>query len=482
MKSIPYHEILIPALDALIGNPELLSPDADTKKKADILAIPAHFIMRATELRGEQSSRGDACSELLKMFNTILGDIHRDNKHFCANGMEITFIKDQNIARTVRHPNSHGYEPSSSKVETIKAARQYKAELAKNKSDQKLAILTGDNAMSSLAYSEGFDVAHINPEVYTGRRKVVMPDEVYMEWMSKGKMTEEEFKAFFPNEKPLHINEFVEFMAAPGVPFGNNNYFGHIARFEPGKTPILRQLHHLKEYKGRIYPRNAGQAMLLEALMISADEVPIVICPGLFGTGKTYCATASAYFQTLEMGDNAPYERIFVVPSEGSPGGRDLGALPGTKDEKIAPMIAPIKDNLYNYLRAKGDKVKGGKPKTRQDVLRDVNNAIFKVFELENLQYIGGRSIARSIILYDEAQALERFQMRQLLTRIGEGSKMVCLGDPSQVYNRHMNANSNGLSWAASKLAGNPHASVVTLTRDEVERSEAARAIAACIG
>ena len=476
MKS--YHQVLVPALDALIGNPELLSPSADTKKKADILAIPAHFIMRATELRGEQSSRGDACGELLKQFNNILGDIHRDGKHICANGMKIVFIEDESITKVPHRFNN--YEPNSSKLETIKAAKLYREKHLEN--GQTLAILTGDNAMSSLAYQEDFDVAHINPDVYTGRRKVVMPDEVYMEWMSRSEMTEEEFKAFFPNEKPLHINEFVEFMAAPGVPFGNNNYFGHIARFEPGKTPILRQLHHLKEYKGRIYPRNAGQAMLLEALMISADEVPIVICPGLFGTGKTYCATASAYFQTLEMGDNAPYERIFVVPSEGSPGGRDLGALPGTKDEKIAPMIAPIKDNLYNYLRAKGDKVKGGKPKTRQDVLRDVNNAIFKVFELENLQYIGGRSIARSIILYDEAQALERFQMRQLLTRIGEGSKMVCLGDPSQVYNRHMNANSNGLSWAASKLAGNPYASVVTLTRDEVERSEAARAIAACIG
>lgn len=216
--------------------------------------------------------------------------------------------------------------------------------------------------------------------------------------------------------------------------------------------------------------------------MISADEVPIVICPGIFGSGKTFCTVASAYFQTVEMGEHARYERIFVVPSEGSPGGRELGALPGSKDEKIAPMIAPIKDNLYNYLRAKGDKSKGGKPKNRLDVMRDVENALAKFFELEALQYISGRSITDSMIIYDEAQALERGQIKQLLTRIGSGSKMVCMGDPGQVYNRHMNANSNGLSWASSKLEGNPYAIVVTLNPDEVERSKAAKAIAACIG
>ena len=478
MKS--YHQVLVPALDALIGNPEILNPDTQTKKKADILAIPAHFIMRATELRGEQTSRGEACGELLKQFNMILGDVHHEGKHICDNGMEIVFIEDRNVTKTVNTSNHRGYEPSSSKVETIKAAKLHQSKL---KNGQTLAILTGDNAMSSLAYSEGFDVAHINPTVYTGRRKVVMPEEVYYAWQSKSEMTAEEFKANFPDEKPLHINEFVEFMLAPGVPFERNNYYNHIARFEPNNgQPVLRAIHHLREYKGRIYPRNAGQAMLLEALMISADEVPIVICPGLFGTGKTFCTVASAYFQTVEMGEHARYERIFVVPSEGSPGGRELGALPGSKDEKIAPMIAPIKDNLYNYLRAKGDKSKGGKPKNRFDVMHDVESALAKYFELEALQYIGGRSITNSMIIYDEAQALERYQIKQLLTRIGSGSKMVCMGDPGQVYNRHMNANSNGLSWASSKLEGNQYAIVITLNPDEVERSKAAKAIAACIG
>ena len=478
MKS--YHQVLVPALDALIGNPEILNPDTQTKKKADILAIPAHFIMRATELRGEQTSRGEACGELLKQFNMILGDVHYEGKHICDNGMEIVFIEDRNVTKTVNPSNRRGYEPSSSKVEAIKAAKLYQSKL---KNGQTLAILTGDNAMSSLAYSEGFDVAHINPTVDTGRRKVVMPEEVYYAWQSKSEMTAEEFRANFPDEKPLHINEFVEFMLAPGVPFERNNYYNHIARFEPNNgQPVLRAIHHLREYKGRIYPRNAGQAMLLEALMISADEVPIVICPGLFGTGKTFCTVASAYFQTVEMGEHARYERIFVVPSEGSPGGRELGALPGSKDEKIAPMIAPIKDNLYNYLRAKGDKSKGGKPKNRFDVMHDVESALAKYFELEALQYIGGRSITNSMIIYDEAQALERYQIKQLLTRIGSGSKMVCMGDPGQVYNRHMNANSNGLSWASSKLEGNQYAIVVTLNPDEVERSKAAKAIAACIG
>ena len=480
MSEQKYHQVLVPALDALIGNPELLSPDADTKKKADILAIPGHFIMRATELRGEQSSRGEACGELLRMFNIILRDIHYGHTHICANGMEIVFIEDKNITKVTQPNNKRGYEGNnSSKIETLKAARAYQGKL---KEKQSLAILTGDNSMSSLAYAEGFDVAHINPEVYTGRRKVLMPEEVYIEWMAKGALTEEEFKSFFPKEKPLRINEFVEFEAAPGVPFGGGNYYAHIARFEPGNPPMLRRIHHFRKIE-KIYPRNAGQAMLLEALAIDSDEVPIVICPGLFGTGKTFCTTVAGYYQTAEMsaGKNK-YERIIVVPSEGSPSGRELGALPGSKDEKIAPMIAPIKDNLFNYFKSKKDKKSNGKPKTVADIKCDVENAIKQYFELEALMYIGGRSLTNCFIIYDEAQALERYQIKQLITRIGEGSKMVCMGDPGQVYNRHMNANSNGLSWVASKLAGNPGAIIVTLNPAEVERSQAAKMIAKCIG
>lgn len=476
MKS--YHEVLVPALDALIGNPEILNPKADTKKKADVLAIPAHFIMRATELRSEQSSRGDACGELLRMFNIILGNIHYRKKHICANGMEIVFIKDTNVVKAVHRYDGYDYEPSSSKVETIKAAFQYKAKL---KEGQDLAILTGDNAMSSLAYSENFDVAHINPEVYTGRRKVVLSDEASLFWFSKKEMTKEEFKHFFPDEEPLHINEFVEFVM--DFDEARKRRFANIGRFEPGSPPMLRQLHHLREYSSsvsQIYPLNAGQAMLLEALKISPDKVPIVICLGLFGTGKTFLTNASAYHQTACMTEPI-YERIFIVPSEGSPGGRDLGALPGEKDDKIAPMIAPIRDNLYNYLRLKDDKAKGGRRKSRAEIMRDVDNTLDKFYELEAIQYICGRSITNSFIIYDEAQALERYQIKPLVTRFGNGSKVVCMGDPNQVYNRHMNANSNGLSWIASKLANNPNAIVVTLNEDEVERAEALKALVKCL-
>ena len=121
MKS--YHQVLVPALDTLIGNPEILNPDTQTKKKADILAIPAHFIMRATELRGEQTNRGEACGELLKQFNMILGDIHHEGKHICDHGMEIVFIEDRNATKTVNPSTRRGYEPSSSNMETIKAAK-----------------------------------------------------------------------------------------------------------------------------------------------------------------------------------------------------------------------------------------------------------------------------------------------------------------------------------------------------------------------
>ena len=94
---------------------------------------------------------------------------------------------------------------------------------------------------------------------------------------------------------------------------------------------------------------------------------------------------------------------------------------------------------------------------------------------------MGGRSISDSWILYDEAQDMERFQINQLMKRIGDGSKMIVTGDPHQVYNRHMNYHSNGLSYAAVKMAGSPYAAVVTMDESEITRSTAAREIARCL-
>ena len=141
----------------------------------------------------------------------------------------------------------------------------------------------------------------------------------------------------------------------------------------------------------------------------------------------------------------------------------------------------PIIDNVRAYIKSKGDRKKGNAEMTAQDIDKRVELTIEQNFEFVSIINMGGRSISDCWIIYDESQDMERFQINQLMKRIGDGSKMVITGDPNQVYNKHMNYHSNGLMYAATKMAGSPYAAVVTMTEEEITRSEAAREIARCL-
>ncbi len=462
-----FHSTLMPALDALIGSPEILSPEKETKKKSDILVIPGDFIRRASEIRGEVSSRGDACAEILKSFNTILRDIHYEGKHIAENGMEIRFEDDKNDHRM----------DESSKQSVLRAAKKYTSE----HKGESFAILTGDNAMSSMAYNAGFDVAHINPHTYSGRRRLVLPVDYYTQWEKNGYFTAEQLAEMYSDESPLNLNEFVEFIASKDVPLNSKSFYRYIGRFEPDDSEYgatLRRIHYLNDAPPQVKPRNAGQAILLEALFAPSSELPIVICDGPYGTGKTFLTVVAAYAQTAMT---SRYDSIFVVPSEGSIG-KDLGALPGDKNKKISPLTAPIQDNLYSLFKILKNKEKGGQNGTPKTWRMQAQKAFEEYIELEALSYIGGRSISDCFYIIDETQALERHQIKQLTTRVSDGSKLVCIGDRHQTYNPHMNADSNGLAYAASKLGGSRYAAVITLYPHEIVRSAAVIEIAKRIG
>lgn len=479
-KQKEFHSALVPSLDALIGDPKLLEPDEDTKLKANELIIPTQFIHRIRDFRDEQSSRGEAATKLLGSFSKILESIHYSEAEYytCANGMHIRFVRDEQL----KIP--HGESRKSSTVHTLATARYYYDAVSHD-----VAILTGDNYMMSLALGNDIDVARVNPETYTGRRKLRMPEGAYEPWFTKGYLTESQFTEFFPNEKPLLLNEFIQFtfdeaLAASYCPSGKmNSYEMQIGRLEPIKDRdtgeyCLQQLHYISNLPHYIRPRTAGQAMLAEALMAPVSEIPVVICPSIFGTGKTYLATAIGLFLTAEK--NPHYDRIFVCPRD-SELGKEIGFLPGDEREKTLAKAMPIVDNIRAYVKGKGDKKPGGQEMCNHDVTKQVDFLIEKHFELVSIVNMGGRSISDSWIIYDEAQDMERFQINQLMKRIGDGSKMIVTGDPHQVYNRHMNYHSNGLSYAAVKMAGSPYAAVVTMNEAEITRSTAAREIARCL-
>ena len=232
-------------------------------------------------------------------------------------------------------------------------------------------------------------------------------------------------------------------------------------------TTILRRVGNdyklVKEHHDvfGLEPRNKEQNFALDLLL--DPKVNLVTLVGAAGCGKTLIALAAGLQQTL--GSRPMYDKLVVTrPIE--PLGRDLGYLPGTLEEKMSPWIAPIKDNLA-FLISKGKK---GGPKRETDIKNDPYiNLLFAEgkIEIEAVTYIRGRSIPNSFIIIDEAQNLTVHQLKTIITRAGENTKIVLCGDIHQIDASHMDAVSNGLSYVVEAFKGEDMAGHVTLLKGE---------------
>jgi PhoH-like ATPase len=204
-----------------------------------------------------------------------------------------------------------------------------------------------------------------------------------------------------------------------------------------------------------IKARNKEQQFAFELLL--DDQIKIVTLVGRAGTGKTLVALAVGLEKVLE--DNS-YTRLLVTRPV-IPVGDDLGYLPGSKEEKLRPWMQPIYDNLELLL--------GGSEKCYQTIDHLMERG---VLALEALTYIRGRSIPRQYILCDEAQNLSPHMVKTLITRVGEGSKIVFTGDPEQIDHPYLDGTSNGLTYLVERLKAEEIAGHITLVKGE--RSEVA--------
>lgn len=196
--------------------------------------------------------------------------------------------------------------------------------------------------------------------------------------------------------------------------------------------------------------RNLEQRLVLDLLL--DENVPLVTISGKAGTGKTLLALASALRQTQDMGR---YNKISVARPV-VPMGRDIGFLPGEMSEKLRPWMQPIYDNLEYLFDAKD-----------QDELESMLVGYENIIQIEALTYIRGRSIPNQILIIDEAQNLTQHEAKTILTRIGEKSKIILVGDPDQIDNPYLDAYSNGLTYVIEKMKHLKETGHVTLSRGE---------------
>ena len=479
------HAIIIPGLDVLIGDPKILCPTVLTIPKAQTLIIPQCYVLLLDLFEKEHNSgRAEAAKQLTPKIKDIARYIHNNNgkAYTCKNGMKIIFHKDSYyvtcINKTIKAQDVSAINAA------IETAKHYIGNTPKSNTED-IAILTGSDILATLALFEDIDTEDVIPEVYTGRRKVKLTEETMAAWCSKNYITLKEWNESYPDEEALSPNEFIEFEANDDLETEKRHFTYYIGRFheietDNGTEKVIEQIHYIHSLPKFIELRTVGQAMFAEALLAPVEEIPIVICPSVYGTGKTFLATGIG--AQLSIFEKRPrYEGIFICPRD-SQLGKEIGFLPGDETEKTIAKAMPIIDNLEAFLKLRKDKEKGGEVKGRAQIKKDIKGYLADFFEFVSVINMGGRSISDRWIIYDEAQEYEQFQMDQLMKRIGDRSKLIITGDPEQIFNKHLSKRSNGLTYAATKMRGSTLTAIVSMEESEITRSEVAKEIANFIG
>jgi len=319
-------------------------------------------------------------------------------------------------------------------------------ELKKNP-NRKLIVVSRDINMRVKCDAVGLASAdYVIEQAVTGR------EDLYT-GLSTHLVDEQIIDRFYEGKEPITIEK-------PDGTFCINQYIMLVSNSNEKKTALARfdgyanPLKKVVNYRNGIWgvkPRNKEQTFALELLM--DPSIPIVSLIGKAGSGKTLLAVAAGLEQVMEQNSKESGYKRLIVSRPVQPMGRDLGYLPGTLEEKMAPWLAPIQDNLQFLM---------GNDKTTLDMY--VENG---TIELEALTYIRGRSIANSYIIIDEAQNLTTHEMKTILTRVGEGTKIVLTGDIEQIDNVYVDETTNGLTYAIERLKGYSLTGHVTLKQGE---------------
>ncbi|HVZ94435.1 MAG TPA: PhoH family protein [Phycisphaerales bacterium] len=242
---------------------------------------------------------------------------------------------------------------------------------------------------------------------------------------------------------------------------------------DPGHTGLCRRLsdtEHVIPVTGPrkpvfgIMPRNVQQTMAMDLLL--DDEVRMVTLIGSAGTGKTLLAVAAGMSKVF---NDERFEKLLVARPI-MPLGRDIGYLPGDKDEKLTAWMQPIFDNLTYLLSTRSSPNQHAESHTAEQRVQKLIADGRLV--LEPLTYIRGRSIPHQFIIIDEAQNLTPHEVKTIVSRVGEGTKIILAGDIQQIDNPYLDSSSNGLSYAVERMKGLGVVGHVSLVKSE--RSELA--------
>jgi PhoH-like ATPase len=270
-------------------------------------------------------------------------------------------------------------------------------------------------------------------EVYSGVRGILVPGKVIDGFYKSGETSCLEEETPFENQFVILRDEC-------------NPKHSALAKYTSGKFVALQ---YANSKPWDISPRNVEQTFFLEALM--DPKIQLVTAIGTAGTGKTLMAIASSMYQVT---DTNTYNKLVYYKSI-VPIGPDMGALPGDMDDKLKPWMGSAYD-AFEYLLGDTDQL--------QDLISD------KKVELSSLTYIRGRSLPKLFLIVDECANLTPNEVKTLISRAGEDTKVVLIGDPYQIDHPYLDSQNNGLVYTVERFKGQKEYAHVTLTKAERSR------------
>jgi PhoH-like ATPase len=289
--------------------------------------------------------------------------------------------------------------------------------------------------------------------LYTGLRE--LPEDFWEahskdmhSWQEAGRMF---YKISGPVVKSLLVNEFVF--------YEYNKPFHAIVRKLEDNSAVLEVVQDHQNPKHSVWgitARNREQNFALNLLM--DPDIDFVTLLGQAGTGKTLLTLAAALTQTL---DKKRYSEI-IMTRVTVPVGEDIGFLPGTEEEKMAPWMGALEDNLDVLNKTDEDVGEWGRAAT-QDLIRTR-------IKIKSLNFMRGRTFLNKFLIIDEAQNLTPKQMKTLITRAGPGTKVVCLGNIAQIDTPYLTEGSSGLTYVVDRFKSWSHNGHITLVRGERSR------------
>ena len=417
----------------------LHDPDAMGKFKENDVVIPLGVLEELDGMKRQSDELGKNARHVVRIIDSLKerkeGDLHSGIP--IEHGTTIRIYIDTKMCEKKTFPLP--LDRNNNKI--LLAAYQLKEK------GERVVLVSKDFVMRVKAEAIG-----IESEDYENLK--VSYDRIYKGYR-KLQVTKREIDLFYKDGflktdlEDFHPNEYCQLVS--------QEHSSAIAKYNHATKQLDPLLKMNRDVWG-IHPINTEQKCALDLLL--RDDIKLVCLLGQAGTGKTLLALAAALKKVF---DETVYSRI-LISRPIVPLGKDIGYLPGTKEEKLFHWMQPIYDNLEFLCQSTGGPGTGSE--TQKWILES------KKIEMEAVTYIRGRTLPRMFLIIDEAQNLTPHEVKTVISRAGQGTKVVLTGDPSQIDNPYLDKDSNALTYTVARFKNQPLFGHMLL--EKTERSELA--------